>query len=103
MVGPDGAGTAGSAASPSSQSAVLVLGRRAPAPQWQESVAGWLYGVAYRVALKARATAARRQVHEGRVGPRLAADPLADITLRELQGVLDEELDRLPEKYRLPI
>src|SRR5712692_1078080 len=54
------------------QAAFLVLARKATAPQWQESVAGWLYGVAYRVALKARDAAARRQAREGRVGPRRA-------------------------------
>src|SRR5438552_1696196 len=86
-----------------SQAAFLVLARKATTPQWQESVAGWLYGVAYRVALKARDAAARRHAHEGRVGPRRAPDPLADITLRELQGMLDEELNCLPEKYRSPV
>src|SRR5207237_3276430 len=34
---------------------------------------------------------------------RPASDPLADITLRELQGVLDEELARLPAKNRAPL
>ncbi|HKB41921.1 MAG TPA: sigma-70 family RNA polymerase sigma factor, partial [Gemmataceae bacterium] len=82
------------------QAAFLILARKATAPHWHESVAGWLYGVAYRVALKARTATARRQTHEARLKPPAAPDPLADITLRELHEVLDVELDRLPDKYR---
>jgi RNA polymerase sigma factor (sigma-70 family) len=85
------------------QAAFLILARKATALSWNESVAGWLYGVAYRVALKARESAARRQARESRLKPRSAPDPLADISLRELHAVLDEELDRLPEKYRSPV
>src|SRR5262249_5188483 len=68
-----------------------------------EAVAGWLYGVAYRTALEAQANAARRRVQERKVPPRPPADPTLDMTLRDLQRVLHEELQRLPEKYRLPI
>jgi WD40 repeat protein len=66
----------------------------------QESVGSWLHGVAYRVALNARAAAVRRSFHEGRVTPGKAADPFAEITLREAQAVLDAELSRMPEKFR---
>src|SRR5262249_21922866 len=69
----------------------------------QTSVAGWLYGVAYRLALKARARADRRRDREGRVGPKPPADPLAEVSVREAQAILDEELARLPEKYRAPL
>jgi DNA-directed RNA polymerase specialized sigma24 family protein len=80
-----------------------VLARKAGSERWQESIANWLYGVARRLALKARAAAARRHVVEHGTPPRLPVDPLADITARELQTALDEELIRLPEKYRAPI
>jgi RNA polymerase sigma factor (sigma-70 family) len=85
------------------QATFLVLARKASSSQWHDSVASWLYEVAYHLALKARAAAARRSAYEGRTRPRPAADPLADITWRELQAVLDEELARLPAKYRAPV
>src|SRR5262249_43115396 len=85
------------------QATFLVLARKATSPRWHDSVASWLYEVAYHLALKARAAAARRSAHEGRARPRPGADPLADVTLRELQSVLDEELARLPAQYRAPL
>jgi RNA polymerase sigma factor (sigma-70 family) len=85
------------------QATFLVLARKAAAPGWQESVAGWLYEVAARVAAKARAGAARRQAHERQARAMPPADPSAAAAGHELQSVLHEELRRLPEKYRLPL
>src|SRR5262249_2199651 len=62
----------------------------------------WLYKVAYRTALNARAVSARHKDHEkldGRLSP--AATTTAD-GWNELAPVLDEEVNRLPEKYRRP-
>src|SRR5262249_12662694 len=64
------------------------------------SLGGWLYQVAYHAALKAKARAATRRRHEGQAAYRLEADPLAELTGRELLAVLDEELQRLPARYR---
>src|SRR5579884_2283399 len=85
------------------QATFLVLATRAASGSWQDSVAGWLHGVAHHVALKARAAAARRRLRESRAPTRAAGDPLEEINGRELRGVLDEELSRLSEKYRVPL
>ncbi len=81
------------------QAAFLVLARRASHIKQPEQLANWLYGVAYRTALEARA--ARRRVLEHPVSaiPETAApDPADDGS--ELRRVIDEELAHLPEKYR---
>jgi RNA polymerase sigma factor (sigma-70 family) len=85
------------------QAAFLVLARQAEQRRWQSSVAGWLFQVAYRLALKARTAAGRRSKHEARARATAPPDPVAEVTVAELQAVLDEELSLLPEKYRSPI
>src|SRR5437763_1983170 len=85
------------------QATFLVLTRKATSLHWQESVASWLYAVAYRLAHKVKSEAARRYAHESRVQPKLPEVPVAEITLREAQSVLDEELSRLAEKWRAPL
>jgi RNA polymerase sigma factor (sigma-70 family) len=85
------------------QATFLVLARKAGSICKGESIASWLYGVAYRVALKARAGAVRRQAREQRAAAMSPADPLLDMTVREVRQVLHEELHQLPEKYRAPL
>jgi WD40 repeat protein len=63
----------------------------------------WLYGVAYRTALKARGLAARRRRREQPLADVPEAGGVAELVWRELRPALDEELHRLPEKYRVPI
>jgi RNA polymerase sigma factor (sigma-70 family) len=83
------------------QATFLVLAKKADAQQWQDSVAGWLYGVAVRLAHKARCRAARRPAAVGAAG--VAADPLDSLSGRELLAALDEELAGLAEEYRTPL
>jgi RNA polymerase sigma factor (sigma-70 family) len=88
------------------QATFLVLARRAAAIRRPASLAAWLHGVACRVAGKARTAAAWRHHHEVSeppASPDPHPDPLAQVTAREVLAVLDEELVRLPELYRLPI
>jgi RNA polymerase sigma factor (sigma-70 family) len=84
------------------QAAFLVLARRAGRIRWGESVAGWLQAVAYRVAFKARVESARRSSRP-EPSARQAVDPLQEITVREAQALLHEELGRLPERLRTPL
>jgi RNA polymerase sigma factor (sigma-70 family) len=85
------------------QAAFVVLARKADSIRRQEAVAGWLHEVAHHVAVKAQADAARRRVRERRASEMASADPTLDMTLRDLQRVLHEELQRLPDKYRVPL
>jgi RNA polymerase sigma factor (sigma-70 family) len=85
------------------QATFLVLARKAAAIANQSSLPCWLYQVAYHTAAKARARKASRRAHEARAERQAGADPLAEVTGRELLSVLDEELQRLPERNRAPL
>jgi RNA polymerase sigma factor (sigma-70 family) len=78
------------------QATFLVLVRKAVTLRSPGMLGNWLYGVAYRTALAARKEAARRRVKEANVVPR--TEP--ELTWDDLWPVLDQELERLPEKYR---
>src|SRR5262249_26952662 len=77
------------------------LAKKAASVRKAEALTNWLYGVSYRVALRARRDAARRRKHETRVGPRADA-PAWEAGWRELQAVLDEEVGRLPAADAAP-
>ena len=85
------------------QATFLVLVRRAASLGAAELVGNWLYGVAYRTALKARAANARRREREKQVEemPQPAVEPEGGSA--ELRTILDRELSRLPDKYRVPV
>jgi RNA polymerase sigma factor (sigma-70 family) len=85
------------------QATFLVLARQAGAIRRGQALPAFLYEVAHRVAVQTRAAACRRRVREQRVSERAPADHFLDMTLRDLQRVLHEELRRLPERYRLPL
>jgi len=82
------------------QATFLVLARRAQTIGKSASLASWLHGVAYRVSLRAKRDAGRRRSRE-----RLATAvprPELDETLdwQDVQALLEDEIDRLPERYR---
>jgi RNA polymerase sigma factor (sigma-70 family) len=82
------------------QAAFLVLARKAGSSGWGDSVGGWLFRVAYHLALKARRRGGRRRAVEVAMAqvPETAAAPAGDDP--ELRAALDEEVSRLPEAYR---
>ncbi len=85
------------------QATFLVLARKAASVRPREGVAGWLHGVARRVALKARAAASKRRGREGQAAETVEPAAVPQDAGRELQPLLDRELNGLPENYRLPI
>jgi RNA polymerase sigma factor (sigma-70 family) len=85
------------------QAAFLLLAKKAGSIHRREAVSGWLYRVAYHLAVRAQATAARRRVLEKRAVTMPPADPLLDLSLREVRAMLFEELEGLPEQYRAPL
>jgi RNA polymerase sigma factor (sigma-70 family) len=85
------------------QAAFLALARQAGSIRRCGSAGSWLYRVACHAALRLRSQAASRKRREGRITPQEEADPLAEVTARELLAVLDEELARLPEAERAPL
>jgi RNA polymerase sigma factor (sigma-70 family) len=84
------------------QATFVVLARKGGTLAEADPVGHWLYGVAYRVALRARASAARRQRRE-RAGDLPEPSTADDPSTRELGAVIDQELARLPSKYRAPV
>ncbi len=85
------------------QATFLVLARKGASVRPREGVGNWLYGVAYRTALRARSSNARRRQKESKTVDRCGSDAAEDEGWLELLPYLDRELNRLPDKYRLPV
>jgi RNA polymerase sigma factor (sigma-70 family) len=85
------------------QATFLVLARKAASVSPPEMVGNWLYGVARTTAIRARAANAKRRVRERQVAdmpePKVRQKGLPDGLLQ----VLDDELARLPDKFRMAI
>jgi RNA polymerase sigma factor (sigma-70 family) len=92
----------GEAADDAFQATFLVLARRAAVVRKDAPLGPWLYGVAQRVALKARATMAARQSRQRELTD-MPRESLDERTWQELRPVLDEEIGRLPDKCRAAI
>src|SRR6516164_6909968 len=85
------------------QATFLVLVRKAASVRPRDAVGNWLYGVAYRTALKAKALNARRRAKEGPMRELPQPEtPNSDLWC-DLQPILDQELHRLPDRYRSPV
>jgi RNA polymerase sigma factor (sigma-70 family) len=84
------------------QATFLVLVRKAGSIHRPETLGPWLHGVAYRVCARVRSAASRRRETELRFTDPPAGETLPDTDRWELRAVLDEEVNRLPERYRVP-
>jgi RNA polymerase sigma factor (sigma-70 family) len=85
------------------QAVFIVLARKAASIRKREAVGSWLYGAAYRIAMSQRKRAARHHEvlqHAAAAAP--PALPPSEAVFRELQRLLDEQVQGLPEKYRAP-
>ncbi|HEX5271141.1 MAG TPA: sigma-70 family RNA polymerase sigma factor, partial [Gemmataceae bacterium] len=85
------------------QATFLILARKAPSLVRHERLGSWLYKIAYRLALRARANEVRRQQREARAarnrpGPASHATSPGDLIV-----ALEEELQRLPARHRGPL
>jgi RNA polymerase sigma-70 factor (ECF subfamily) len=85
------------------QATFLVLARKASSVRPRERLANWLHGVALRTAMKAKAMTAKRRGREKQVTQIPEPESPQQDPWRDLQPILDQELNGLPENYRLPI
>jgi RNA polymerase sigma factor (sigma-70 family) len=85
------------------QATFLVLAHKAASVSPRNKLAGFLYGVAYKTALKARQRASRRLEVEKHAPARNPEEMHPDTDWNEVEALLDQELSGLPERYRLPI
>jgi RNA polymerase sigma factor (sigma-70 family) len=90
------------------QATFLVLAQKGGTIRNRNVLAGWLHEVAHRIAIKARVSIVRRRTLERQAtamsAPRIEPDKQDEAAAwNELRPVLHAEVDRLPEKYRLPV
>jgi RNA polymerase sigma factor (sigma-70 family) len=86
------------------QATFVLFQKKASTIVDRESAAGWLCQTARRLALKARTSAARRRTRESTVARKMtSADPVDELSLREVRAIVVEELNALPESLRLPL
>ncbi len=85
------------------QATFLILARKAGSAWAEGQLGGWLHKVAYRIAVRARADAARRRALERRAAEVAAVEYTRDALEDDLRPALHEEVARLPAKLRLPV
>jgi RNA polymerase sigma factor (sigma-70 family) len=85
------------------QATFLIFLQKARSLRDPASLGNWLYGVAYRVARRARIVAARWRASERQVPEMAAVDPSPDAVWDELRPILDEEIAQLPRQYQAPV
>ena len=88
------------------QAVLLTLAHKAKSLRHHPSLAGWLHHVSRHVSLRARKSAEQRKAREQEIAMQanLSTDPLEHTEeWAALKPLLDQELDALPEKYRVPL
>jgi RNA polymerase sigma factor (sigma-70 family) len=85
------------------QATFLVLARKAGSAWPESQLGGWLHKVAYRIAIRASADAARRRRHEQQAAEVAAVECTGAELIDDLRPALHDELARLPAKLRLPV
>lgn len=82
------------------QATFLALARQVDTIRQGEALAGWLHGVAFRIASKLKRETGRRRLREANTSARPQHDPINELTWREVLLALDEEVAALPTLYR---
>jgi RNA polymerase sigma factor (sigma-70 family) len=89
------------------QATFLALARKASSISRRQSLAGWLYRVAFRIALRVKTDTAKRVRHEAKAAEVLrrfsSPEPDAAAARHDLRQIIDEEMNRLSAKYRDPL
>jgi RNA polymerase sigma factor (sigma-70 family) len=84
------------------QATFLVLVRRARSLWVRETIGPWLHGVAWRIAMRARAAAGRRKRHERRAAE-MASRPVEGAGPAEAEALIHEEVNGLPDRFRTAV
>jgi RNA polymerase sigma factor (sigma-70 family) len=85
------------------QATFLVLARKAGSLWVRDSVGPWLHTVARRVAIHTREAADRRKAAEQRAAEMIGERRAKSDRDHEVAPILDEEISRLPDRYRKPV
>ncbi len=89
------------------QATFLTLARKGATIRDRQYLAGWLCEVAHRIAIRSRASGARRRAREARVlamSNEVHPPEQENLASRdEIRPIIQEEVHRLPEKYRAPV
>jgi RNA polymerase sigma factor (sigma-70 family) len=87
------------------QATFLILAKRASSVRAGDALGGWLHRVAYRVAMEASAAATQRHRREsGALAMAMTIPSRMDSGLEpDVRAIVHEEIDRLPDRHRLPV
>ena len=86
------------------QATFLSLVQQAKMVRHDGSLGGWLFAVAHRTAVRSYRTRTRQARREAGAKPASPSnDPGVELSWREAIAALHQELDALPDRYRLPL